>query len=102
MEGISAQVEKMSDARLYLRVHDITNIIFDGHNSHSQFDVEVSGASGHWYLRIPESGRVYCVEVGFKAGGLSFIPAARSNPLWLPRDGPSGSSEEHWSTIKLD
>ena len=78
---------KASEAQLCLRVHDVTDIIFDGHNSHSSFDVDVVGPTDHWYLPIPAAGRNYCIELGFKCGE-RFVAAARSNTAWLPKDGP--------------
>lgn len=74
-------------AQLCLRIHDVTDIIFDGHNSHFSFDVEVVGPTDHWYLHVPVAGRDYCAEVGFKADG-RFVVAARSNTVRLPKDGP--------------
>lgn len=87
-------------SRLTLRVHDITDIIFDGGNSHYFFDVEVIGDTDHWYLNIWTSNRDYCVEVGLKAGE-AFCPMARSNTLCLPPDRPSDCVEERWSTLDI-
>lgn len=75
------------EAQFCLRIHDVTDIIFDGHNSHSSFDVEVVGATDHWYLHVPVAGRNYCAELGLKSGE-QFVVAARSNTAWLPQDGP--------------
>ncbi len=73
---------------LCLRVHDVTDIIFDGQNSHSSYDVDVDGPTDHWYLQVPEAGRNYCVELGFKMGD-RFVIAGRSNTAQHPKDGPT-------------
>ena len=103
-----------------LRIHDITDIIFDGNNSHSRFDVtvcrlcggmshEVSWREGFWYVRIPVCNRCYCVEVGLisldQQNGQEtskFTASARSNTVCLPRDSPSEDASAVWSTIKLE
>ena len=88
-------------AQFCLRVHDITDIIFDGRNSHSHFDVALLPGADRWYLRIPVCNRVYCVEIGVMLPGGKFVATARSNPLYLPRDGPAECNDERWSTITL-
>jgi hypothetical protein len=92
--------EGAAQAQFTLRILDVTDIIFDGKNSHRSFDVEVHFFTDHWYLRIDESNRNYCVEVGFKVGS-QFYPMVRSNTLGLPRDHPSDSTEEQWSRIEI-
>ena len=100
-KGIEGKMERgASQAQLCLRIHDITDVLFDGHNSHSYFDIDVRGVTDHWYLHIPVSARVYCAEVGFNTGS-RFFPAARSNPVFLPRDHPSDSVDERWSNISF-
>lgn len=92
--------EGAAQAQFTLRILDVTDIIFDGKNSHRFFDVEVHFFTDHWYLRIGESDRNYCVQVGFKVEG-QFYPMVRSNTLSLPRDHPSDSTEEQWSKIEI-
>jgi hypothetical protein len=89
-------------ARRILRVHDVTDIIFDGQNSHSFFDTEVTGETNHWYLYIPMSNRNYCVEFGLRSDGGEFSPLITSNTLALPLDNLSECTDESWSTIAVD
>src|SRR5436309_8212963 len=81
-----------------LRVHDVTDIIFDGRNSHRYVDIEGVYYTDHWYFQLPSSGRNYCAEIGIRRGDLFVV--ARSNTLFVPRAGPSESHEESWSTIE--
>jgi hypothetical protein len=70
-----------------IRIHDVTDIIFDGQNSHSYVEIDGIYATDHWYFQIPSAGRNYCAEIGLKKGGL--LVRARSNTLFVPRSGPS-------------
>jgi hypothetical protein len=96
--GTSREVTR---PQLLLRVHDITDIYFDGHNSHHVFNVGTVQARGEWYLHIPVSNRVYCAELGVSADGSGFRSVIISRPLYLPRDHPSDHIEECWGTIEL-
>jgi len=88
-------------AGFVLRIHDVTDILFNGFNSHHSFDVPVRDWTDHWYLFIPNAGRNYCAEVGFKVDGC-FLPAVRSNTAFLPRECPAAANSERWSTISID
>ena len=80
---------------LYVRVHDVTDILFDGRNSHWCFDFPVGRETDHWYLCLPVSNRGYCAEIGLKTQDV-FIPLVRSNAVFLPPDAPSNRSDESW------
>ena len=83
-----------------IRVHDVTDIIFDGHNSHGYVELTDIDVTGHWYFQLPLPGRNYCAEIGIKTGP-HFSVIARSNTLFVPRTGPSESREERWSTFEI-
>ena len=84
-----------------LRVHDVTDIIFDGENSHGYVELTESiDRTDHWYFHIRSAGRNYSAEVGIK-GEQSWFPIARSNTLFVPRDGPSASRAQNWSAIEI-
>lgn len=89
------------DFQLMFRVHDVTDILFDGENSHSHFDVVVTDKTDHWYLYIHASNRNYVAQVGFYRRMTGFQPVVRSNTLYLPPDRPSGDYSEIWTTIQL-
>jgi len=92
----------LSRPGLSLRFHDITDILFDGGNSHSFLEVAASETSDHWYIRLPVAGRVYCAEVGFHDQLGRYLPAVRSNALWLPPEAPQiARPEPLWSRLDL-
>ena len=83
-----------------IRVHDVTDIIFDGHNSHTYVELNNIDATDHWYFQLPLPARNYCAEIGIKTGS-DFSVMARSNTLFVPRAEPSTSHEERWSAYEL-
>ncbi len=101
MNKMKAEIGEEKIKKFTLRIYDITDIYFDGKNSHHYFDIEAKGYTDHYYLEIWESNRTYCTEIGFKGEGNKFYPVARSNPLHLPRDHPSNSNYECWASIDI-
>jgi hypothetical protein len=100
VEQVTARHGSIAE-RMTLRIYDVTHIIFDGSNAHYSFDLDVSMDTDHWYLNIWASDRNYCAEIGFKSAEGVFFPVVRSNTIYLPRDRPSDSTEETWSTITV-
>ncbi len=84
-----------------LRVHDITDVHFDGSNAHAFFEISVNQEADHWYLHLDSPGRIYCAEFGFCAG-LEFHVAIRSAALFRPPGYASSRFGEGFSTIDLD
>jgi hypothetical protein len=73
---------------LYLKINDVTGIVFNGNNENSSWFEECLVLSKNWYINIPEGGRNYCVELGYIFNGL-FYPLVRSNTINIPRRDPS-------------
>jgi hypothetical protein len=73
-----------------VRIHDVTDIIFDGTNSHRYFDLMVNRHEGHYTFGHDHPARHYIAEVGFKSGG-SFHAVARSEAVFFDNDRPSGN-----------
>jgi hypothetical protein len=85
-----------ASARSVLRVHDVTGIVFDGLNSHSFRDVELTGGAGSWYLDVGIPDRSWCVEIGIRTADGRFFLLARSNIVTTPRDSVSPVLDEEW------
>jgi glycosyltransferase involved in cell wall biosynthesis len=79
------------NARIVARVYDVTDIIFDGHNAHMFFDIEVGGPVGSYYFSVDRLARNYLAEAGLKNGEGLFHPMARSGSAYFDRDRPSGN-----------
>ncbi|MCR4401254.1 MAG: DUF4912 domain-containing protein [Firmicutes bacterium] len=86
-------------ARKTLRVHDVTDVEFDGTNAHRTFDIDVSCGANNWYINVDRPNRSYCAELGLIGPGGRFVLLSRSNVVRTPRAGPSEIIDEEWMTI---
>ncbi|MFH1441232.1 MAG: DUF4912 domain-containing protein [Candidatus Omnitrophota bacterium] len=84
------------NAKKILRVYDVNNIIFNGNNAHSFFDIELGFDSKNWYINIKSPGRAWCVDLGLVLPDGRFITILRSNTVHTPLDGPSNITDEEW------
>jgi glycosyltransferase involved in cell wall biosynthesis len=76
------------NCRLVLRLYDVSYINFNGFNANSLFDVTLPGLFGQMFVKLPRPGTWQMGEVGFLLRGGEFVPAARSNAVKFPPDGP--------------
>jgi len=83
-------------AKKVLRVYDVSQINFNGKNSHKFFDIEVHHESTSWYIDTGGPGRAWCVDYGLKLSNGDFITILRSNTVTTPTDGPSWITDEEW------
>lgn len=71
--------------QLTLRVHDVTDVIYNGSNSHYHFDVAMPfDFQRVWYFNVPNDGRTYLAEVGYLRADGRLIALARSNAGTTP------------------
>ncbi|MNX66280.1 hypothetical protein D3C86_973690 [compost metagenome] len=81
-----ARAKLEGGAQLTLRVHDVTDLIFNGTNSHYHFDVAMPfDFQRVWYFNVPNDGRTYLAEVGYLRADGRFIALARSNAGTTPQ-----------------
>lgn len=86
---------------IVLRVHDVTDLIFDGSNSRSFIQIDTHGKrAGDWYIHVPLAARVYVIEGGLMSGD-AFRPLCQSNAVPAPPDGPSSDTTQRWTTIHM-
>lgn len=90
----------LQQSQKVLRVHDVTNLDFDGTNSWYSFDIHLNNDANNWYINVDRPNRSYCVDLGLKVSDGSFILLARSNIVNTPRDGMSEKFDEEWMTIE--
>ncbi|NPV53999.1 MAG: DUF4912 domain-containing protein [Firmicutes bacterium] len=88
------------EAQRTLRVHDITDIDFDGTNSLYSFEIPINNVANNWYINVERPNRRYCVDLGVKNETGDFILITRSNPVHTPRDGVSEIVDEEWMTLE--
>lgn len=86
LREISATIGCQADpTKLHLRIHDVTDIVFTGGNSHSFEEIYVGGDTNHWYWEVGAPNRNYVAVLGFKYDD-RFFPAATSNTAFVPRE----------------
>lgn len=82
--------DTLQGAKAVARIYDVTDIIFDGHNAHAFFDIDIA-FSGNYYFTVDRTGRNYLAELGLRAGDGLFSPIARSGTAFFGRDRSSGN-----------
>ncbi len=92
--SVHALQAKCGDAfhgsRLVIRIYDVTDIVFNGLNAHTFFDVDVHGIVGNSYMNFDRVERNLLAEFGFRFRDNSFHALARSAVIFFDRDRPSG------------
>lgn len=83
-------------ARKVLRVYDVTNIIFNGSNANSFFDIQINDFASSWYIDTGHPGCSFCVDLGLMLADGRFITIVRSNVVQTPLEGPSWITDEEW------
>ncbi|MCM8783620.1 MAG: DUF4912 domain-containing protein [Candidatus Omnitrophica bacterium] len=89
-------------SKYLLRVYDITDIIFDGTNAHSYFDIEINGGADNWYIEVGKPNRSWCVDLGLLTPDKKFFLVCRSNVVRTPRFGMSEITDEEWMSLEED
>lgn len=82
-----------------LRVHDVTDIEFDGNNSHRSMNIDIGEHASNWYINVDRPNRSYCAELGLIGKDGNFVCLSRSNTVRTPRAGVSEVIDEEWMTI---
>jgi glycosyltransferase involved in cell wall biosynthesis len=82
--------QAFNNACMVVRLYDVTDILFDGFNAHTFFDLEINGLSGSQYFAPERLARNYLAEIGFRLTDGSFHYIARSNTISFDRDRLSG------------
>ncbi len=97
IEGLKNRLkDEFYRAKRVLRVYDVSNIIFNGNNANSFFDIIVNDYANSWYIDTNGPGRSWCVDLGLMLADGRFITIVRSNVVQTPIDGPSWITDEEW------
>ncbi|MBM3255403.1 MAG: DUF4912 domain-containing protein [Candidatus Omnitrophica bacterium] len=83
-------------SKMVIRVYDVSDIIFNGSNAHSFFDIEINPEANNWYIDAGGPGRSWCVDVGLRLANGDFITIVRSNTVRTPLEGSSWITDEEW------
>lgn len=97
IEGLKSKLgDDFHRAKKILRVYDVTNIVFNGFNANSFFDIQYNDFANSWYIDTAGPGRSWCVDLGLMLTDGRFITILRSNVVSTPLDGPSWVTDEEW------
>lgn len=84
------------NARLTVRIYDVTGVQFDGRNAVGYFDQEVSDLLGSWYFDLGRPTHSFIADIGLLSPEGRYLTLARSNCVMMPRDGVSDVVDEEW------
>ncbi len=76
-----------------LRVHDVTDILFDGYNAHDSKWMQVDADCDRYYIQGVQAGRRYLVDFGTKTWHGEFFCILRSNVVETPPVASGGAYE---------
>ncbi len=87
-------------ARMILRVYDITGIEFNGTNAQHYFDIQITAMTNNWYINLGAPHKTFCVDIGLKTRTGKFYLLARSNIIKTPRAWMSEIMDEQWMSTQ--
>jgi hypothetical protein len=73
----------------FLKIYDITSIIFNGHNAHREREILLPEMTNNWFAPELEPNRTFIAELGVKTEQGVFFTVLRSNPIDTPRNSPN-------------
>lgn len=93
---------KAPGSRLTLRLHDVTDIDFDGTNGWSQHLYPLTEEARWWHVPVPHRGRHYLAEVGYCTPEGTFFALGRSEAVATLSDQTAPSDEVEMATVHID
>jgi len=87
-------------ASLVLRIHDVSDLDFNGENSRSYFDINVDKHARSWYINVGNPDNEFVVDLGMMTSSGQFILIARSNRIRTPRADASPNIDEKWMLVE--
>jgi hypothetical protein len=63
-----------------LKIYDVTDILFYGHNAHRTFEVNLPPMTNNWFIHSLAPDRTYIADIGTRTFDGSFFTLLRSNP----------------------
>ena len=103
-DDIRHKIESSGEAaeKSILRIYDVTDVSFNGHNAHSFFDIDLKGLANNWYVNVGTPDRSWVVDIGIVSNKGNFYLLARSNVIKTPRFGMSDKLDAEWMMPEED
>ncbi|MCX7958217.1 MAG: DUF4912 domain-containing protein, partial [Deltaproteobacteria bacterium] len=89
-----------TDNRLYIKISDVTNIIYDGGNANRYLLYEIPYGTKNWYAFVDAPEKDFIVEIVVKSRH-GFLPILRSKAVRMPSASTS-HGEVRFVTIPFD
>ncbi len=102
-DSLAAARERLArseSGQLVLRVHDVTDLLFDGSNAHHSFDLAIGRADRQRFHHIGRPTSSVIVELGLVGDDGRFAAIARSHRVDFPRRDPAPSGPVDWLTVR--
>jgi uncharacterized protein len=77
-----------------LKIYDVTDILFFGHNAHRTFEIDLPPMTNNWFLHSLEPDRTYIADIGTRTFDGSFFTLLRTNPAETGAAEMSSSYDE--------
>lgn len=68
-----------------LKIYDVTDLHFQGHNQHRTFEVSLPEMTNNWFLTNLETNRTFIFDFGTRTYDGSFFTVIRSKSVETPR-----------------
>lgn len=88
--------------RLFLRVFDVTGVLFNGSNARQMWEFRVSHFKGNWFVTVNKPDCLFTARLGFKDRKDNFIEVLASNTVKTPRDRMSDNIVQLWGEADID
>lgn len=85
-----------------LKVYDVTDVNGNSGLAKFSFDVSITYDARQWYIHLPERGRQYVVELGFRFPDGRFLVLLKSNTVRLPQGVVSTQTDSQWMIVNVD
>ena len=95
------EVTGAGNGRPYLRIHDVTDVVFDGSNAHKTIEFELPFGARSWYACVNAPARDFIAQLGSHATH-GFVPVITSRRLRTPPDDFSARTDAQFVTIPIE
>jgi len=90
------------DARLVLRIEDLTLLDFEAARPWRHHDFDVEALVGSRYVEVARSDGTYRAQLGWRRADGSFVGRVQSSTVTTPRADAPGSEPVRWMTVRVE
>jgi hypothetical protein len=79
----------------------VTDVDGDPSRASHFFDTDVHFDTRQWYVQVPQAGRAYSCELGFRFPDGRFFALLGSNRISMPRGAVSEQTDGRWMIVNV-